>query len=207
MAEKKEKTTCRQRGKRLTPDEIVKIKVMFSDGMSRQKIAEKVGSTWHTINDVVTANKPELDDMIRKKNMRYADDFMELANEAVQLAHKRVQMANLSVDEVMTKLKPFVDVFKEACPDAPPREFRTLLENLSGMFEIPVSHLNQLIGTMYDKNALAHGMATGRNEVTGKNGGAIEIAAIDLNDADADALLQRVLERRKNAKEVRSDLT
>jgi hypothetical protein len=165
-------------GKRLDDKQIEQIKALLATGAAKNEIAKKCGVSWETVDRIEKANPDEIQSYREQKKAEFVNEAWQDIKAAMTLGRQKIRLATVTIDSFQGTIDKLIDLLQDnARGQEDPlnsRDIIELIKAISSVTSIPLSHISTYFGTLYDKQALASGEATGRQELTGKDGGPIE---------------------------------
>ena len=140
-----------------------KIKALYAEGRSKNYISNKLQLSRSTVKKYVEAEETELDELRQQKKREFIDEAWEDIRAAQYLGRQKIKLATVAAEGFQEKVDELVDLLKEN-EKTNGRDIVELIRALSSILNIPLSHVGTYLGIIYDKQALAAGEATSREE-------------------------------------------
>lgn len=152
------------RGKKTAPEDIYKIMASWAVTNSYSETARELGIPVTTVKRVVDCNKGEPDFMrlCREKRSDFSRSASEIIGKGLILLNRRFDRA--IAEEVDLDLL-LGEIFASGSGEISQEDKLRLANRIKALQLQDVKAISTVIGTLYDKKALADGAATGRVDV------------------------------------------
>lgn len=146
-----------------------KVKAYLATGKSKNWIAKKLNISWDTVNRISKESPDEIANLREQKKQEFINKIWEDMESALALGRQKIKLATVATETFQEKIDRLIELLEDN-EETNGKDIIELIKALSSITSIPLSHISTYFGTLYDKQALMSGEATGRNEITGKNG-------------------------------------
>lgn len=160
------------KGKKRTGEDFAKVKALYAARLTIAEISEKLAIPDRTIRNWVTkweADKDEeLAELSEVQKNRFIDKAQRIIDKASNLLEIKIDKAVKSEREGQELLEQLEATLREA--GASEEDIKAQLEALRKVVDKSkvenISQVSTVIGTMYDKKALAEGRSTNNTNIT-----------------------------------------
>ena len=135
-------------------------------------VAKKNECSWETVRRIYEKYKDEVNEYREEKRHEFMDEIWDSAKKALLVGDKKLETTiqrSYEIDDVIDKI---MDIGESQ--ELSKKELFNLVNKLTALTEYNIRDLSTYIGTLIDKHELLTGNATERQELSGKDGGAIE---------------------------------
>ena len=149
-------------GKNLTGEQRERAMALFSLGTSINGVARDLGistSTSKKIKDGLAVN-PDYNILREMRKQQFIDEAWDHITSAMRLGFRKIELAG----EAQAEIDRIIDERQKGIIS--PKEANELIKSLSIYTNIPLAHISTYFGTLYDKQALAGGDPTAREDKT-----------------------------------------
>lgn len=150
------------------------VKTYLATGKSKNWIAKKLNISWDTVDRISKESPDEIENLREQKKREFVNKIWDDMESALTLGRQKIKLATVATETFQEKIDRLIELLEDN-EETNGRDIIELIKALSSITSIPLSHISTYFGTLYDKQALMSGEATGRNEITGKNGDPLTI--------------------------------
>lgn len=160
-------------GSKTPPHKVEQILADLQVYESMNYIAKRNKVAWNTVQRIYDEHSDRIEIYRDQKKKEFADRAWESIEKAMEIGKRKLDLTlersheidNL-VDRIMGMVADESVTFSEVKP---------VIKQLSSLADYSLRDISTFVGTLVDKHELVTGKATARNEVTGKDGEAIQI--------------------------------
>lgn len=149
-------------GQKISDELIEQIKAMVASGMSKQSVANQLNMSWSTI-DKYSQEIDNLEEIREERKRIFIEKCWDSIYAGVDLGLKKIEESAKTAEEWHKELAEIADKMRKDGTDE--QVIEELIRVLARSKDIPLAQISTFIGTLYDKQALAHGDPTERVEV------------------------------------------
>lgn len=159
------------------------IRALLATGASKNDIAKKCKVSWETVDRIEKEDPDAIESFREQKKIEFINEAWQDIHAAMYLGRQKIKLATVTIESFQGTIDKLIELLQEN-KDTNGRDIIDLIKALSSVTSIPLAHISTYFGTLYDKQALAAGDATARNEHTGKDGEPIKFGVVALPDVD-----------------------
>ncbi len=148
---------------KLTDETIEKIRAMLATGAAKNAVARKLGLSWSTVDKYSKTDADSLEDLREQKKQEFIKKAWEDIESAMFLGRQKIKLATVTIEKFEETIEELITLLQEN-PETNGKDIVELVKAISSVTSIPLAHISTYFGTLYDKQALANGEPTSRNE-------------------------------------------
>ena len=155
---------CNMRGKKTAPETVYAIMALWAINQNPAETARVLELPETTVRDIVDRNKNEekFVELRKQKEADFSANATRIINKGTRLLERRLTRA-LDQEDELDLLIDHIDDLDDK--EMPYKKKQALINKIQGLQLQKISELSTMLGTMYDKRALADGSSTGNIKV------------------------------------------